>query len=368
MIRLYKYKGHVIFWACYILYVYLLEIWNDPNEKFLDILFANTSSISTFYISLLAYKLIDRKKWILGCACFIFSFICCWIVRYIYWHYLLALIDVKPFTEYEFGIFTRIVIRVFIIFSLYALGYFYAQRSIEKQKKLRIFEKQQAETEKAKLEVENKNLKLNEDFLRAQINPHFLYNCLNLFYSETFEKLPEVGEGIIMLAQIMRYSLNDYSENNGLTELSEEIEHIENVINIHQKRFVNSLNISIKVEGNREEKLIAPMILITMVENVFKHGDLHDKNYPAEICCSINEIEQKVYFTTYNKKSKGPKEPSTGIGLNNIKQRLQSLYKDNFSITTDEDANIYKKEIAIPYFSCSNQADISTETYNQVVC
>ncbi|MBK7884733.1 MAG: histidine kinase [Chitinophagaceae bacterium] len=117
------------------------------------------------------------------------------------------MIDIVPFTPYKFPVFTRIVIRAFVIFSIYALGYFFAQRSIKRQKQLRLAEQQQAETQQAKLEIENQNLRLQEDllqsennFLRAQINPHFLYNCLNFFYSETFQNNPNAAEGILMLS------------------------------------------------------------------------------------------------------------------------------------------------------------------------
>jgi two-component system LytT family sensor kinase len=257
--------------------------------------------------------------------------------------------------------------QAFTQFSIYALGFFFAQRSIQKQKQLRLSEQQQAEIEKAKLEIENKNLRLQEDFLRAQINPHFLYNCLNFFYTQTFQNNPNVAEGVLMLSDIMRYSLKDYSSTNGLANLAEEIAHVENVINIHQLRFSASLQIAFTIEGNPQGKLVAPMVLITLVENVFKHGDLHDKENPVRINCTIDASRENVYFSTYNKKKTGNHEGSTGIGLSNIKQRLQSLYKDNFGITTIDTATSYKKEITIPYFNQQQQQNFSAGIANHAI-
>ncbi|MBK7884294.1 MAG: histidine kinase [Chitinophagaceae bacterium] len=204
-----KYRKHVLFWLSYISFVYLMEIWKDPSNKYLDICFVNLCTIIAFYISFFAYTNIDNGKLVKGLLLILLSIITSWLLRYIYWHYWLPIIGVKPFAEYNFSIFTNIVVRGFIVYSLYALGYFYAQRSIQKQKQLRLAEQQQAEAEKAKLEIENKNLRLQEDFLRAQINPHFLYNCLNFFYTQTFKNHPNVAEGILMLSDIRRYSLKD---------------------------------------------------------------------------------------------------------------------------------------------------------------
>ena len=159
------------------------------------------------------------------------------------------------------------------------------------------------ETENLKLEAENRVLQLQEEkvmlqtqlleseinFLRAQINPHFLFNCLNFFYSEMLDTQPKVADGIITLSEIMRYSLQDFSKTGGLANLQQELEHIQNVIKIHKMRFANNLFINLEVDGNPENIQIAPMVLITLVENIFKHGDLHDAKKPASIICSIDQ-------------------------------------------------------------------------------
>ncbi|MBK7884293.1 MAG: hypothetical protein IPJ81_11235 [Chitinophagaceae bacterium] len=109
------------------------------------------------------------------------------------------------------------------------------------------------------------------------------------------------------------------------------------------------MHITFEVQGNAEGKLVAPMVLITLVENIFKHGDLHDADNPAFVYCTIDDSIQTVYFSTHNKIRTGAYEGSTGIGLSNIEQRLQSLYKNNFSISTTDVGDTYKKEITMPY-------------------
>jgi len=204
--------------------------------------------------------------------------------------------------------------------------------------------------EQQKLVLERDLFQSENNFLRAQINPHFLYNCLNFLYAKTFQQQPKVADGIMLLSQIMRYSLTDFSGANGLAKLDEELVHIENVIRINRLRFEHSLQVQLKVEGQTAGKKIAPMLLITLVENIFKHGDLQDASFPATISCQVNAETKLLYFTTCNKTNKTTSADSSGLGIGNIRQRLQLLYKDNFTLDLIENDSRYKALLVIPYF------------------
>ena len=257
------------------------------------------------------------------------------------------------------------IISIYIQFSFYSIGYYFFIRMLDRQKKVRFVEKSKMETENLKLEAENRVLQLQEEkvmlqtqlleseinFLRAQINPHFLFNCLNFFYSEMLDTQPKVADGIITLSEIMRYSLQDFSKTGGLANLQQELEHIQNVIKIHKMRFANNLFINLGVDGNPENIQVAPMVLITLVENIFKHGDLHDAKKSASIICSIDQKKNMIHFSTSNKRKLGSTSiaAASGMGLDNIRKRMFQLYRDKFSLKAVIEADQFMVVLEIPY-------------------
>lgn len=245
----------------------------------------------------------------------------------------------------------------YLQFAIYGTGYLFFKLSYVKMEQIKILEAERLVMENLKLELLNKNellqknlLQSENDFLRAQINPHFLYNSLNYFYAETFEALPNVGDSIMMLSDIMRYSLTDFKKTGDKAFLVDEIENIENIIKINKLRFGESLHIDFIVEGVAAGKQIVPMMFITLVENMFKHGDLQDASYPATITCKIDATTQKVTFITLNKRSKKVGDTLGGLGTKNIKKRLELLYGNDFTLDfVEEDIALYKATLIIPF-------------------
>jgi sensor histidine kinase YesM len=249
--------------------------------------------------------------------------------------------------------------------GLYSVGYYYFRRSLSRQKQMAEAQQHMIESERKKLEAENRILYLQEEktqlqsqllemennFLRAQINPHFLFNCLNFFYSEVLNEQPKVAEGIITLSQIMRYSLQDFSRLGGMANLQDELENIENIIKIHQMRFDDSLHIQFEQEGEAGSIKIPPMILMTLVENVFKYGEMHHPDSPALISCRIDRQRKRISFTTKNKKKiqKPAQTPGSGIGLINIRQRMKQVYRENFQLQVGDDARTFAVSLEFLY-------------------
>jgi LytS/YehU family sensor histidine kinase len=236
-----------------------------------------------------------------------------------------------PFNFWQYG---NIVLWVFIKYSLLGIGYYFATRSYKHERKLRLIEKEKHEAEYA--------------FLRAQINPHFLNNTLNFFFAKSLPLSEELANGIMTLSEIMRYSL-EMDKDDRMTLIDEEIEHIKNVIKINQLRFNNKLQIDFNVSGKTDNVRLIPLILITVVENILKHGDCTDKLHPVKIALSINEIDHHIHLSTWNKKKNGPKELSSGIGMENIKKRLANHYKKGFSLIINETGVDYSLELTLPY-------------------
>jgi LytS/YehU family sensor histidine kinase len=203
--------------------------------------------------------------------------------------------------------------------------------------------RQVLEEQKLQLEVEKAHAHYN--FLKAQINPHFLHNTLNFLYARSLPYSPELSEGILTLSDIMRYALGENNLKDGKTPLRDEIEHMRNIIKIHQLRFDNNLQVQFEVNGIVNGTVIIPFVLITIVENAFKHGNLKSAEQPIAIKLTVEH--NSIYFYCRNKKKTGPKELSTGIGLDNIKKRLDLAYGDQYSLQIKDETDLYTTQLTI---------------------
>lgn len=210
---------------------------------------------------------------------------------------------------------------------------------------LRDEKKQRKILEEQKMQLEVEKSQANFNFLKAQINPHFLHNTLNFLYAKSLPYSPELSEGILTLSDIMRYALSEGNAKDGRAALKDEIEHVRNVIKINQLRFSNNLNVQFEVQGVINGATIIPFVLITLVENAFKHGDLKSNESPIEIKVAVES--NLIYFYCRNKKKTGPKELSTGIGLDNIKKRLELAYGKNFNLNIKDQEDYYTTELTI---------------------
>jgi len=233
-------------------------------------------------------------------------------------------------------VFSYIISTVFFIGMALLIAYLTHLRDERKQRKV-------LEAQKMQLEVEKSQANFN--FLKAQINPHFLHNTLNFLYAKSLPYSVELSEGILTLSDIMRYALSEGNAKDGKAPLKDEIEHVRNVIKINQLRFNNNLNVKFNVEGIVNGAAIIPFVLITLVENAFKHGDLKSTEHPIDIHLSVNG--SKLSFRCRNKKKMGPKELSTGIGLDNIEKRLDLAYGKNYSLCVKDETEFYTTELTI---------------------
>jgi two-component system, LytTR family, sensor kinase len=199
------------------------------------------------------------------------------------------------------------------------------------------------EEQKMQLEVEKSSANLN--FLKAQINPHFLHNTLNFLYAKSLPYSPELSEGILTLSDIMRYALSEGNARDGKAPLKDEVEHVWNVIKINQLRFSNKLNVDFQVTGLVNGVSIIPFVLITIVENAFKHGDLKNQEHPIIIKLDVGN--NTLWFSCRNRKKTGPKELSTGVGLENIRKRLDLAYGSHYRFEVKDEQDFYTTELTI---------------------
>ncbi|MFD2514760.1 sensor histidine kinase [Pontibacter locisalis] len=184
----------------------------------------------------------------------------------------------------------------------------------------------------------------NVDFLRSQINPHFLFNALNTLYGTALQENSErTAQGIQMLGDMMRFMLHENLQQKIL--LSREIDYMLNFIELQRLRTSVSPNINIetKIQEVVSDKFIAPMLLIPFVENAFKHGiSLKHKSW---IRITLHTADNKLYFDVYNsthpKQEQDPEKDKSGVGLVNVKQRLDLLYPKRHELIIRETAEEY---------------------------
>ncbi|GGH03260.1 sensor histidine kinase [Pedobacter zeae] len=329
---------HAIFWLAYMLVSTLIEFAGNPKEYVFsigDFFFTQFPNMCTFYLCIFVYtRYVNPLK--------IYSLITALVLVYLfsYLHWYVNAYHIRPLIKANGGPtpafhvwkFAIAVLWLFIKYSFFAFGYYYATENIKQQKRLRLIEKEKHHAEYA--------------FLRAQINPHFLNNTLNFFFAKSLPLSSELADGIMTLSEIMNYSLKQDREDQ-TTLIDEEIAHIKNVININQLRFNHELKVNFEVRGRTTNAHIIPLILITIVENVLKHGNCTDESNPARIILDINEDKGYIQLNTYNKKKKGPKELSSGIGMENIRKRLSHHYGDDFVLYIQETETDYALEMIL---------------------
>lgn len=182
---------------------------------------------------------------------------------------------------------------------------------------------------------ERENRQLREEkraaevaFLRTQINPHFLYNTLNMLFSMAYPVARPVANAILKLSELMRYMLHDTPD--GLVDLEQEIEYLHNYLDLYRLRFPDSFHVDFAVTGTPAGRRVAPLVLIPFVENAIKHGVLDDPENPVHIRLRI-EGEQ-LQFEVENQRSDDNKDTTTGIGLPNLRRRLELLYPERHAL------------------------------------
>ena len=224
-------------------------------------------------------------------------------------HYLL----IKAFTWHWFGI------------SLYSAGFWFAKMRIEAISKLK---------DQVQLEANQRALELENTALRAQINPHFLFNTIGSFRSQIEHISPELGKDMESLMNIMESSIAK-TGCDGMISFKQEIETIENLMSVYRRQFPDIRITYSNVVPQNIEYWILPHVLMSFVENALKHGAYYDAE--KSIVIRIKEDKGDLLFAVYNKKGDWTKDNSVGIGIPLIKRHLENGYGDRQELIINDD-------------------------------
>ena len=318
MLRFFRRVWNSTFWSNLILWLVIyivflhdyLQIFLRSNYNFFNIVIVLTVLIAPIYVHnlVLIPKLLLKQK---------------------YAGYLISLTSLITVTTYIFsfedGDFKGDLIRY--------LPFFIIAASINLIKRQII-----GEMEKKGAQLLQREMELNS--LKAQINPHFLFNTLNNIYALTLTNSGQASEVVLQLAGLMRYQLESTRKN--LVTLDEEIEFLKLYFELEKIRIGNKASLIFEVDLDKYTLWIPPMILMTFIENAFKHGVNRDKS-KSYIKISISSQKQNLIMKVENGKPeiKSVNTGFGGFGLKNVMRRLEILLPGKYEIKVEEDEDKY---------------------------
>lgn len=191
--------------------------------------------------------------------------------------------------------------------------------------------------------MQQEKLETELKYLKAQLNPHFLFNTLNNLYSYVVNQSPKAADMVLQLSEILDYAL--YRSQTSVVSITEEIKCIENYIALEKTRYGKRLQVTLEKPAHYIEQKIAPLLLLSMVENAFKHGASGSIAQP-EIKISLQQDTNSLSFRVWNTKhthigGKLGDAYKEGIGLSNIRRQLNLIYPKNHQLTIDDDNDYF---------------------------
>lgn len=193
------------------------------------------------------------------------------------------------------------------------------------------------------LSLEKEKSQSELDLLKQQLNPHFFFNTLNNLYALSLQKSEKTSESILQLSELMRYTI--YKGQEKSVSLGQELKYLEDYIQLQQIRLKNPLNLKFEKNINNPKLEIAPLLLIVFIENAFKHG-IETAENSAFLNISLVCNEKELYFSCENSFD----EENTnipGIGIANLKKRLDLLYPNKHSLKLSSENHIFKAELKL---------------------
>ena len=336
--RLYK---HGIIWM--VLFIIFFAVHPNGNYFFRavsSLCFVGIVILLVLFINKVLIDLLLKEKRMVLFILFSILSIPVWaLVSTIVDVFLIRFFDGKPPREILVFPTTLVVYMVRLIWfiAIYAVTViFYYQRRENEEK----FIADQLKSEKLDMELR---------YLKSQINPHFLFNALNNIYSMVYTHDDNAADGVLKLSEMLRYVLVDCQAE--MIPLSKEITYVENFIDFQMMRMGGYRDVHFEKDVEKEDFMIAPMLLQPIIENCFKYSRLetHPDGY---VHVKVQQAGNKFRFEAENTVAENAKtlmltERKSGIGQTNVRQRLMLHYEENYVFEIEQDKGIYKVRIEL---------------------
>jgi two-component system, LytTR family, sensor kinase len=195
-------------------------------------------------------------------------------------------------------------------------------------------------SERKSKQIENEKLHAELSFLKAQINPHFLFNTLNNIYALAADRSAQTAPAVMKLSSIMRYVLTEAG--NDLVPLEKEIQFISDYIELQKMRSTNKTLVSFNVRGETSGRLVSPLLFLPFVENAFKYGISAREISPIDILLEVQDGH--IFFSVKNNKHFSTTmriADNTGIGIQNTRRRLDLLFPNRYTLDIADDSLTY---------------------------
>ncbi|WP_442794433.1 sensor histidine kinase [Pelobium manganitolerans] len=337
MNRLQKLTLHLMVWLFLITLFTFVATGGFESSRGVYILFIGLSvfNVVIFYLNL--YVLIpltlDKRRfflWMMGCLGIVLVFLA---IKYGFTFYVYKMSGLKLVSSQKEMVFSEPAKQLLSTFI--TNGFFVFLSTVYK------FTVDWFFNEREKTELEKQKLTAELAFLKSQINPHFLFNSLNNIYSLAYQKSDAAPNAILKLSEIMRYML--YESNDSKVSLEKEIGYLKSFIELQKLRFKGDAQVVLEIEGQVAQQQIVPLLLISFVENAFKHGLATDKNHPIHI--NISVFEDNLMFTIKNRKNLQNKDQTGGIGMINVVRRLDLTYPGKYKLNVENREEDYFSEL-----------------------
>jgi len=340
---------HILGWCIFIAYEISFVSFNSGTTfPLVDYLFYYALNIALFYINAhltLNYAVKSSKSYLVIPAMMLLEMVVYLAIKYTFDYFLAA--HHHSFTAQLAYIKKFLALNIFrgIYFIGFSTLYWSVLRMISFNKRVHETETAQLTTLKEKAELERNLAEALNAYLQQQINPHLLFNTLSFIHNTYAKQSREASQCVLLLVDIMRFSLNEVSIN-GKTSLDKEIEQIQNFIEINQLRYDYALFIDFQAEGDFENYQIIPLVLLTLTENIFKHGYLKKQAGKAKLHISVND--NVLSFVSWNLKGDRPDYKRTrSIGIKNVVKRLEYSYKGQYNLIIKDEKDSYGLELRV---------------------
>lgn len=331
-------RYHLLFWTAYFVFNFFRfatinnDYWYSLKSNLIE--FPLNIIITYFTIYFLIPRYILKKKYLQFFILFTASLVLFYLIR-TGLNYILVTENIWPEAQGNQEPFTMIHIVELIIGAIYVIALVSAIKLtydwVNEKRKNDDLKKIQLETE------------LN--FLKTQIQPHFFFNTLNNLYALVIKKSPNAPNVVMKLSEIMQYVLYEVKEPK--ISLMKSINYLYSYLELEKLRYGDRVKSEISIDGDIDDVEIPPLLFLPFIENCFKHGTHHQE----EIKVSIDFVvkDNFLYFTVENNFSK-PKDTETkhGIGIENVRRRLELLYGNKFSLKTKSKLNSYIVNLKLP--------------------
>ncbi len=336
-----QHRVHILVWILYILYEsVIVGIVFGAYGHPISYIFHFALTILYFYLhsDFLLPWAVAKKKWSFWRVPLIVIVL---IIFYVVGHYLVNLLlgwlNLLIGERINFG--HDFVLRNFyrsIYFMGFSTGYYFLKNYLNERRKTESLEKDKLHTIIKQQNIEQELSNAQNAYLKAQISPHFLFNTLDFIYHNVNKHSEVAGDAIISLSEMMRFAI-DSGHIDGKISLFDEIQQVNNLIFLNQIRKSNQLHFHFTYPKTDFEIRIIPLLLLTLAENIFKHGVLTDPESPAAISISIDQ--EKLTIITNNLMSKKELVGSNGSGIKNIQRRMMDSYGNlsNFEYSVSKD-------------------------------